>query len=251
MLSCLLLSMAALLVGALIGTVGVGGILLIPALGLFAGLSTHMSMATALLSFVFTGLLGTWLYQRHGSIDWRITIPICVGSLLFGGLGAMVNGYVSARFLNLLLGIIILFAGFYALFPARKGLSAAGIAAGGRRFWLLWGIGGLVGFGSGLTGVGGPVLSVPLMVILGFSPLTSIATGQVIQIAAALSGSIGNAANGVIDYGTAAWVGCLELAGVAAGARLAHAISMNLLKKIVSIVCILVGALILARALGA
>ncbi len=243
--------MAALLVGALIGTVGVGGILLIPALDIFAGLSTHMSMATALLSFVFTGLLGTWLYQRHGSIDWRITIPICMGSLLFGGPGAMVNGYVSARILNLLLGSIILFAGFYALFPARNGLSVAQSAVGGRRFLLLAGIGGLVGFGSGLTGVGGPVLSVPLMVALGFSPLTSIATGQVIQIAAALSGSVGNAANGVIDYGTAAWVTCLELAGVAAGARLAHAISMALLKKIVSIVCILVGALILARALGA
>lgn len=113
MLSCLLLGVAALLVGALIGTVGVGGILLIPALDICAGLSTHMPMAMALLSFVFTGLLGTWLYQRHGSIDGRNTIPICPG--------AMINGYVSARLLNLLLGSIILFAGFYALFPARNG----------------------------------------------------------------------------------------------------------------------------------
>ena len=113
---------------------------------------------------------------------------------------------------------------------------------------LLLAIGGAVGFGSGLTGVGGPVLSVPLMVILGFSPLTAIATSQVIQITAALSGSAGNLAHGFIDADAAVWVTAAELVGVTVGARLAHSISQASLKKVVSVVCIVVGAFIILRA---
>ena len=75
----ILLLIVALIVGGLIGTVGVGGILLIPALSAFGGLTTHAAMATSLFSFIFTGILGTWLYCKHGSINWGITIPVCIG----------------------------------------------------------------------------------------------------------------------------------------------------------------------------
>ena len=94
----LLLLAAAVFVGGLIGTVGVGGILLIPALSALAGLSTHTAMGTALFSFIFTGLLGTWLFQRHGSIDWRITIPVCLGGLRHraGGASAAVGALVGS-----------------------------------------------------------------------------------------------------------------------------------------------------------
>ena len=212
-----LLLLVAVFVGGLIGTVGVGGILLIPALSLLAGLSTHTAMATALFSFIFTGLLGTWLFQRHGSIDWRITIPVCLGGLLCGYPGALVNALAPARLLDLLLGAVIIFAGVYALFPAKGGNLQYRPGDLRQKLFLLV-IGGAVGFGSGLTGVGGPVLSVPLMVILGFSPLTAIATSQVIQITAALSGSAGNLAHGFIDAGVAVWIPRAELVGVTAGA---------------------------------
>ncbi|MDD2967721.1 MAG: sulfite exporter TauE/SafE family protein [Desulfovibrionaceae bacterium] len=240
MIACLVC--AAVLVGALIGTVGVGGILLIPALSAFAGLDTHQAMATALFSFIFTGILGTWLYQRHGSIDWHITLPVCAGGLVAGYFGSLANAYTSPTMLNILLSGVIIFAGIYALFPAKSRPIRTSASLP-----VLFAIGAAVGFGSGLTGVGGPVLSVPLMVILGFHPLTSIATSQVIQIAAACSGSLGNMGHGFIHFQTALWVTGLELIGVFAGVRLAHAIPASTLKKIVSVVCIIVGTFILIR----
>lgn len=243
-----LLLCIALIVGALIGTVGVGGILLIPALAALAGLSTHAAMGTALFSFLFTGLLGTWLYQRHGSIDWRITIPVCLGALAGGYPGSLANAAASGRLLDLLLGAVIIFAGLYALFPARNALLPFPARGRGRLVALL-ALGCAVGFGSGLTGVGGPVLSVPLMVIFGFAPLTSIATSQVIQITAALSGSAGNLAHGFVALDTGLWVTVAELAGVTAGARLAHTISQAALKKLIATVCIVVGTFIMGRAL--
>lgn len=245
-MSALLLAIA-LMVGALIGTVGVGGILLIPALAALAGLSTHAAMGTALFSFIFTGLLGTWLYQRHGSIDWAVTVPVCLGALAGGYPGSLANAAASGRTLDLLLGAVIIFAGLYALFPARRALVA--FPAGRSRVLALLALGAAVGFGSGLTGVGGPVLSVPLMVIFGFNPLTSIATSQVIQITAAFSGSVGNLRHGFVALDTAVWVTLAELAGVALGAFLAHRVSQVTLKRLIAVVCIVVGGFIMGRAL--
>lgn len=165
----IILLAVALIVGGLIGTVGVGGILLIPALSGLGGLTTHAAMATSLFSFIFTGLLGTWLYCKHGSIHWGITIPVCIGGLVGGYPGALANAIAPAWILNLILGCIIIFAGIYALFPAKGGTITYRPGDGRQRLQLLL-IGATVGFGSGLTGVGGPVLSVPLMVILGFTP---------------------------------------------------------------------------------
>ena len=67
----------ALMAGLCIGAVGVGGVLLIPSLALFAGISIHQAAATALFTFLFTGLYGTWLFHRRGSINWRVSLPIC------------------------------------------------------------------------------------------------------------------------------------------------------------------------------
>ena len=52
-------------------------------LALFAGLTIHQAAATSLFTFLFTGILGTWLYQRRGSIDWRISLPVCAAAILF------------------------------------------------------------------------------------------------------------------------------------------------------------------------
>ena len=127
----IILLAVALIVGGLIGTVGVGGILLIPALSGLGGLTTHAAMATSLFSFIFTGLLGTWLYCKHGSIHWGITIPVCIGGLVGGYPGALANAIAPAWILNLILGCIIIFAGIYALFPAKGGtITSAPVTAG-------------------------------------------------------------------------------------------------------------------------
>ena len=67
------------IVGVLTGLTGVGGILVIPALGAFAGLSVQSSMATAMFSFVFVGVAATWMQQRRRAIDWAAHPASCPG----------------------------------------------------------------------------------------------------------------------------------------------------------------------------
>jgi len=237
-------------VGALIGAVGIGGVLLIPALTTFAALPLRTAMATALFTFTFTGIVGTVMFQRRGSIDWRITRPVLISAVVFAFMGAWANSIVRPAALALVLAGVIIFAGVYTLFtwhgmanPAFHGQALAQRA-------LLVAVGGVAGFGSGLTGVGGPALSVPLMVLFGFPTLVSIGVSQVIQIAAALSGTLGNLRFGSIDFGIAGVVTVLEIGGVMVGVRVAHAVGAAVLRKSVAVLCLVVGIALIVRELG-
>lgn len=239
----------AFAVGTLIGAVGVGGILLIPALTTFAHLGVHEAMATSLFTFIFTGITGTALFQRKGTIQWRVTTPICAGALVFAFAGAWINSLSAPRTLALLLAGVILFAGVYTLAAWHRTGHAAFERRPGAQQALLAGIGSVAGFGSGLTGVGGPALSVPLMMLFGFPALVSIGASQVIQIIAAVSGTLGNLRFGSIDFQLAGPVTVMEMAGVFLGSRLAHSVNQLALRRFVGVTCIPVGLLIIAHAL--
>jgi len=245
----LALAAIAMAVGFFIGTVGVGGVLLIPALVWLGAVPIHQATATTLFSFLFTGLFSTWLFQRRGSIDWTITRPLLAGALMFSYVGARVNALVEVRALALIIALVVLFAGSYILLPARRGKRVQRDGSTRAQQLLLLLVGGLAGFGSGLSGAGGPLFSVPMMLILGFSPLAVVGAGQVLQIAAALSGTLGNLQFGAIDFAFAAWLTLFELAGVLAGVRAAHAASVTVLRRTAAGLCLLTGVLMLARAL--
>jgi uncharacterized membrane protein YfcA len=245
----LALAAIALAVGGFIGAVGVGGILLIPALVWLGGVPIHQATATALFSFLFTGLAGTWLFQRRGSIDWNITLPVLAGAVTFSYLGAMTNSMVNAHALSLIIALVIVFAGTYILLPSRR--DTAGYRDGlsrGQQFLLLL-VGALAGFGSGLSGAGGPLFSVPMMLVLGFVPLAVIGASQALQIVSALFGTLGNLQFGAIDFRLAGWITLFELAGAVAGARAAHAVSVNVLRRTAAGLCVTTGLLMLVRSL--
>jgi hypothetical protein len=244
-----LLAMVAAVVGLFIGTVGVGGVLLIPFLMILGGLDIHAAAATALFTFLFTGLLGSYLFHRRGSISWRLTVPVCSGAIVFGYLGAAAAAYVNGRALTAVIAAIIIVAGIYVYLPPPDPARALrdGRAAGDLRALIV--VGAASGFGSGLSGAGGPLFSVPMMVILGFVPLSAVGASQVLQIVAAISGSLASVQDGRIDFAIAAWVTGFELAGVVAGVRVAHAVSASVLRRIAAPLCVAVGALMLVRVL--
>ena len=247
-MTTILLAALACVVGFFIGAVGVGGILLIPALVLLGGMDIHRATATALFSFLFTGCLGTWLFQRRGSNDWRMTVPVCAGAVVFSYLGAMLNALAEARTLTLIIAAIIICAGAYILLPVSPAAGRRDAKTAGQRLLLL-GVGAASGFGSGLSGAGGPLFSVPIMLLLGFMPLAAIGTSQVLQIIAAISGTAGNLKYGSIDFHAAAWITVFELAGVVAGTRAAHSVSVAALRRMAAGLCVVAGLFMLVRSL--
>ncbi len=217
-------------------------------LALFGGLTIHQAAATSLFTFLFTGILGTWLYQRRRSIDWRISLPVCASAVVFGFCGAAVAASVDPRPLAIIIALVIVGAGIYIFVPQRT-TSGQRDGRGRREQTLLASVGAASGFGSGFSGAGGPLFSVPLMVILGYVPLTAVATSQVLQIVAATSGSLENLRHGFVDFRIALVVTIFELLGLVIGVRLAHVASALALRRLAGVLCVVTGGLLLARTL--
>ena len=223
------------IVGFLVGCTGMGGIILIPAL-----VGSHVAMGTTLFTFIFTTSLCSWLYIRLGHVDWKATIPICIGGFLFTYVGADVKALTAAPYLNLILALLILLAGALVFCPVKGRRS---------RFWVLFAVGSGVGFVAGLTGAGGPVLSVPIMIALGFPPLIAIGAGQVYSVPVALSGTVANFLHGAIDYKVGALMIIIQILGILLGVYMANRMDTMKLRKMVAWVCIFCGGFILVNAI--
>jgi uncharacterized membrane protein YfcA len=229
-----LIVLTSALVGFLIGGVGIGGVLLIPALTYLAPLDPHSAAATALFCFVFSGALGTLLFRRSGNIDYAVALPICFGGVVCSFLGAVVATRINSSVLTSIVALVILGSGLASLIP-RPPVATTAVR---RPFWTLLLVGAACGFGSGLSGAGGPVFVVPALLLLRFGPLASVGSGQLFQLAAATSGSAANIATDSIEFEWAATVSVPMLASVVVGAYCAHRLPGQWLRSAAALLCI-------------
>jgi uncharacterized membrane protein YfcA len=232
-----------LVTGTLIGTVGVGGILLAPFLVYFLGVELHIALATSSFSFLFTGFVGVIVYARRKSIHWQHVFWISIGVIPAALLGARVNASLSSTSLTLILAILIVFSGFNTLSKQNQGSNPMTVL---NKVILIF-IGSFVGFGSALTGTGGPVLLLPVLLLFGFLPLAAIGIGQAIQIPIAVFATTGYVLFGQIDFALGTTLGIVQAAGVVLGGVIAHNLPREKLRVIVAITLIGVGILMISR----
>jgi uncharacterized protein len=232
----------ALVSGLLIGCIGIGGVLLVPILTL-AGIEVHEAIAASMVGFIFSGLIGTFLYARRSSIDWNSTAWLGAGAMPGAFAGALLAARLSGEVLLFFVGVAVILSGLRALL--RRAGGGDGRAALPPPMLLVIGLG--VGIGSALTGTGGPVLLVPLLMWLRVPVLAAVGLSQAIQIPIAGPASAGNLIAGNLDPRLALLLSIGLIVGSAAGARIAHALPSLLLTRLVASVLLLVGALLIVR----
>jgi uncharacterized membrane protein YfcA len=242
------LVLISIAIGVLIGAAGVGGFFMPPALMLLMHMDIHQGMALSLFTFIFTGVTGTLYFHRKGSMDWTLARPVCLGAAATGFAGAWIGHHLDTTSLSSVLAAVIFLVGMYT--SGVCGQAALAMPEGARQRWLiLAAIGVVTGFFSGLAGIGGQVLSVPLMVLCGYPVLTAIGVGQALQTVGALSGSLANLHYASIDFGLAAFIDVFEIAGVLAGAFLIHRLDGTLVKRLVGGLCMVAGCGFILRSL--
>lgn len=232
------LPLLALLAGVgLVGGIGItalgpGGVLV--TIGLFAltGLSPAMVAGTAIATHIATGLVGSAAYLRSGQLREPLTrrtaLILSAAAVAGSPIGVLVNSVVSGRAFGILLGIFVALVGALVLYRERKPGPQGGHPH--HSVGLLAAVGGAVAVASGVFGVGGPLLSVPLLVATGVPVLPALAAAQVQSVVIAGVGTVGYLARGSVDWPLALVVGIPELAGVLIGWKLARALPVRSLK---------------------
>ena len=103
----ILLGLAA---GFLSGLIGIGGgIIIVPALVFFFGLSQHQAQGTTLALLVPPiGILAAWTYYTRGYVNMKIAAFVCIGFVLGGLLGGKFATGLSNEVLEKIFGVVLL-----------------------------------------------------------------------------------------------------------------------------------------------
>lgn len=229
-----------LFVGLLIGAVGIGGVLLVPALAFVADIGVHEAIPACMLSYLATGAVGVFVYARHGSIQWDMVFWVCVGAVPAALLGSISLLSIPANAIMFLIAILMVFAGIDALIKSFKSVPMARQSSTlGRGHYIV--IGFVTGFGSAITGTGGPLIVVPINIYLGLPVLTAVGLSQAIQIPIAAFASIGNWMSGNLNVNLGLLIAAAMVAGTLAGATLMHRLPAEPIRKFMALLLVVVG----------
>ena len=108
--SVIILGLLAVFVGVLIGSVGIGGVLLVPILTYLFKIEIHSAVSVAMFGYIFTGFAGAIVYGYKGSIDWRMAYWLVLGGMPGACLGSLLAQQIPEVGLELIIGILSFFS---------------------------------------------------------------------------------------------------------------------------------------------
>ena len=150
-----------ILVGFMSSVLGLGGgIVIVPSLSLYLGLTQHEAVATSLFTIFFVTLMNVWRFQRKKLIDWQVVFLIAVFAGITSFLAGRLSVYLSQLFLMTLFVLFLLY-----LIIQTFSKQTVAQPASTRRSKILEAskIGVLAGMIAGLVGVAGGSIITPLL----------------------------------------------------------------------------------------
>jgi uncharacterized membrane protein YfcA len=244
------LGAASLMIGIMVGATGIGGFLIIPVLVQLVDLPIRSAMGTALVIAAANGALGAWLFRRRGKVDWAVAKPLVIGSVVFALVGGWLNRWLPVPAVVAILGCIMIAGSAANLWKPHPMRSPQPQEQSRTHFPLLASIGALSGLTAGLTGAGGPLVSVPLLNIMAYPVLTAVGASQMLQLAASLFGSTSYWQDGLIPIAPLTVAIPMHLIGIWLGVKLVHAVDQRLATRVVAVLGMAAGIGILALAVA-
>ncbi len=237
---------AAFIIGIIASMVGIGGSsLIVPILIFGLNLPPRTAVGTALVTVCFMGISSTARYYKGGLIDLKLVTPMVIGSLAGAQIGVMVNEVIPEDLIMRLFGLIMLVMVPVMLLKGDDKNNLGGFNPSLNISlifsFVLLSIGFAAGFASGLLGIGGGLIMVPLLTLSGISMHMSVASSLFVMIFSGISGVGGHLSLGNVDL----FVGLIMALGVTIGAQVGSNIALKLdpyyLKIIFGIVMVIIG----------
>jgi len=248
--------LGGMLAGLLGGLLGLGGgIIVVPLLHYvfvtqeFTPSSLmQVAVATSLATIVVTSISATWMHHRRQAVIWKIVLYLAPGIMLGAVLGAVLADNLKSDVLRIIFGLFEILVAIQIAFDltpkAKVNLpDNAGLIASG----------GVIGAISTLLGIGGGTLTVPFLNFCRVPMHNAVAISSACGIPIAVAGSISMLLSGLDNpdlpahsIGYVYWPAAIIIMTMTVlfaplGAKLAHKLSVKVLKRCFSVVLLIVG----------
>ncbi len=234
--------------GLLAGMLGIGGgVVLVPGiyyfldlLGYETGHNMHIAVGTSLAVIAPTGFMSARSHWQRGAVRFDLVREVGAGVVIGAGLGSLIAHEMSSESLKAVFACALVFLALIMISnPAR--FEAFQIKAGRISNALA---GGAVGTLSTLMGIGGATISVPYMSLCGVQIREAVGTAAALGLLIAIPATLGFVVIGCMAenlppfsigyFNVPAWLAIVPASVLCAplGAKVAHALPVNLLRKI-------------------
>lgn len=245
--------------GFLSGLLGVGGgIIFVPALffslsslGFSDGNAMQIAIGSSMAVVMATGSVSAFSHYKRGGVDTAIVrgwaLPIVIGVIA----GALVASSVKSVVLKEIFACMTMLIAFYMVFSKDRGADAAPVKFLTQT--VQKGVAVVIGLVSAMLGVGGAILTVPLMSYIGLPMPRAVGTGAALGVAVAVPGVLSYMISGTVMSDTLPpWsVGYVNLLTVAmiipssmllapVGVRVSHNMPRAMLRRVFAVVLIIV-----------
>lgn len=198
----LVLMATGIFVGSACGLLGVGGaFIMVPvqlwaltSMGIDPTIATRVAFGTSLAVVLPTSLSGCYGHSCRGVVLWRPGIMLGLSGLAGAFIGGFIAAHAPADVLKTIFGLAVLAGALRMLLAGR--IRPGGKPRSNSLYYALWGF--PIGIMSGLSGIGGGILMVPVMVVvMGFSMLQAVGTSSVAIALNSVGGITSYAINGL------------------------------------------------------
>ncbi|QQS55903.1 MAG: sulfite exporter TauE/SafE family protein [Candidatus Competibacteraceae bacterium] len=257
MLSTLLFYLTlGLFAGVMAGLLGVGGgLIIVPALAwifhhqqVSDAITMHLAIGTSLATIVVTSISSVRAHHRRGAVLWPIFWRLTPGIVVGAWLGAAIADALPSAVLSKVFAVFVLTVAAQMGFgakpaPHRDLPGTAGMLSAG----------GVIGAVSAIVGIGGGSLTVPFLTWCNTAIRQAVATSSACGLPIALAGTLGFIVTGLNAAGRPDWslgyiygpalvgITLTSMLSAPLGAKLAHTLPTDVLKKVFAVFLTLVG----------
>ena len=245
-----------LFAGVMAGLLGVGGgLIIVPTLAWIFhhqqvddAIIMHLAIGTSLATIVVTSISSVRAHHRRGAVLWPIFWRLTPGIVVGAWLGAAIADALPSAVLSKVFAVFVLTVAAQMGFgakpaPHRELPGTAGMLTAG----------GVIGAVSAIVGIGGGSLTVPFLTWCNIAIRQAVATSSACGLPIALAGALGFVVTGLNAAGRPDWslgyvygpalvgITLTSMLSAPLGAKLAHTLPTEMLKKVFAAFLTLVG----------
>lgn len=195
----ILAMLLAVVSGILSGLLGIGGnVVIIPLLfeifsrvyNFPADISMKFAIGTAVVIMLFSAASSAYGHYKKGNVHLqfyrRIMLPLIIGTII----GALCVGFINGVILEKIFGIFLLAVSANLVLQQRRALQKSNKPIKILSMSTSVIVGFIIGFKSGLLGIGGGTLLIPLLMYLNYPPTKISGTTSICSLTVAATGAL-------------------------------------------------------------